>query len=106
MKMLLISIILSATVITNSFGQSESPIEACEATLESADQALSRCGDLVNYQKDVIKEQTKLVVHAEKRARELEAERDSIWRNPLLWGLAGVFIGATAVVLGGQALSK
>lgn len=68
-------------------------VVACESTLTACDEALKRCAEFTQSQKETMALQGALLIAAEKKVARLQAERDSVWRNPLLWGLAGALLG-------------
>lgn len=77
-------------------------IEECSNTLKACDDAVSRCAQLVTSQEEYIAKQRIALENAMQRAKQLEEQRDSVWRNPIVWGLAGVVLG----VAGGVYLSN
>jgi hypothetical protein len=97
MKTLIMLTLLSGTDTTNC-SEETIRITECESTLKSCDEAIGRCAQLVTSQQEYITRQRIVLENAEKRARELEEQRDSLWRNPIVWGLAGVVLGVGAGV--------
>ena len=97
MMTLLIITLLNATG-TIDCSKETARITECESTLKACDDAVQRCARLVTSQESLIVKQRILLENAEKRARELEEQRDSIWRNPLVWGLLGTVLGVGAGV--------
>lgn len=87
--------LLSATDTTKC---TNDRVVECESTLAACDEAVTRCGQLLSSQAKLIADQRIALENAEKRARELQEQRDSIWRNPLLWGVTGALIGVGAGV--------
>lgn len=76
-----------------------------EETIElliACDDAFLSCADVVGQQDVILEQQANAIDLQAKRISELKADRDSFWKNPLVWGFAGIAAG----VLGGVLVNR
>lgn len=65
-------------------------IQACE-------EALNACDSYAQSLEDVIKAQDLALAEAAKTEARLRRQRDSIFRNPFVWGAVGLVLGVVIV---------
>lgn len=64
-------------------------------TLNACDKALTKCGELVKKQEEVITTQSQVIIHNEERIKELEADSPSDLSYVLVM-IGGMLLGVAA----------
>lgn len=67
--------------------------QACDETLTACDEALKHAERLIKSKNAIIDIRTSQIEELAKQNAELQSQRDSLWRNPLVWFLTGVVVG-------------
>jgi hypothetical protein len=67
--------------------------------LEQCDKALGSCDGLVKSQEDYIGEQEGVINLQAERISKLEADKNSLLKNPLLWFFVGAAVGGVSGLL-------
>lgn len=67
------------------------------ALLGACDRALSDCSTLIETKNAKIQKQQEIILVQDDRITALEKDRDSLFKNPILWTAVGVIIGGVAI---------
>jgi hypothetical protein len=98
MTLLSVSMIYSSSIEAESNKTLHFFVTTPEDVIEACEEALDKCSYHIGSLEDIIDAQDKALDAAAKREARLIAQRDSIFRNPYLWGIAGFAIGSLVTV--------
>jgi hypothetical protein len=65
----------------------------CDEVLKACDEALNKAGKVIEGKNEIIKAQEEQVKNLSEQVIDLQDERDSIFKNPIVWFLVGVAVG-------------
>jgi len=87
---------LTAQTKTETFTLSQeekAELEACDYALEACGGALKQAGKVIQSKNGIIDLKADQIKALAGQNARLKAERDSLWRNPLVWFLGGIVAG-------------